>query len=649
MPEPTAAAAQYASRASTAVGERIAVYDLGGGTFDACVITRSADGFKVLGDAEGIERLGGIDFDRLIFEHVLTNLGGLSEVDPESEEVVMGLSRLRRDCVDAKEALSEDVEAKVPLTIPGLRGSIRITRSEVESLVRPRLSDTHESLRKAMRSAGVRTEDLSALVLVGGSSRMPIVGQLLTQEFGLTTSFETHPKHDVALGALQPAARTTHRSVSTLKPASPQELEGPEQGQRATGRVFEPTTPASRGSAARTTQAPIPPPVPPSLPDESRDLPKAGPSPPRSWVRRPLLRGPHALMGGGGRARKGWIVLAVGVALVVLGAILVVTTRDEGSEQSAHPTTVGPGPQEPAIPAQLPQGSALSPSEMLLERASKGGDRQEIWAADTATNEMHRVTPAGADAAAPVMSPDRKTLVYTRTQESPNGGKRSKQSLRVIGVDGRHDRKLFSDPSICPTPQGGAWDPTDDGRRIVLSCGEVGKQWLTVVDTDGTHARKLVQGRSVRLPSVSPDGKKVAYCAARGPIDCRGIWVRNMDGSDTPIPLAQSKRYDDSAPVWSPDGKRIAFKRLVIGQSSDIWTMAPDGTEATRLTGGIGTYYHAPTWSEDGEQIAYVSSPTGPFAKLSPHIYRIDALGGEPERLWPEIGGRQSFPTWARR
>ena len=73
--EPEAAAITYASRNWVAEGERIAVYDLGGGTFDAAVLTRDGGGFQLLGSPEGIEHLGGIDFDAAVFHHVLTSLG----------------------------------------------------------------------------------------------------------------------------------------------------------------------------------------------------------------------------------------------------------------------------------------------------------------------------------------------------------------------------------------------------------------------------------------------------------------------------------------------------------------------------------------------------------------------------------------------
>ena len=123
--EPVAAAAQYASRSRVAVGERLGVYDLGGGTFDACVLEKTEDGFAMLGPAEGVEHLGGVDFDVAVVAHVSEMLADrLGAMDPDDPDVAIGLARLRRECVEAKEALSVDVETTVPVALPGLVTSV---------------------------------------------------------------------------------------------------------------------------------------------------------------------------------------------------------------------------------------------------------------------------------------------------------------------------------------------------------------------------------------------------------------------------------------------------------------------------------------------------------------------------------------------
>ena len=119
--EPEAAAAQYAAQTRINPGDKVAVYDLGGGTFDACVLEKTGSGFHALGTPEGVEHLGGVDFDEAVLRHVLSTLH--TTLDPDDPEVTTGLARLRRDCVEAKEALSTDTDTLIPVALPGLRAS----------------------------------------------------------------------------------------------------------------------------------------------------------------------------------------------------------------------------------------------------------------------------------------------------------------------------------------------------------------------------------------------------------------------------------------------------------------------------------------------------------------------------------------------
>src|SRR5215207_9005657 len=133
-----------------------AVYDLGSGTFDATLLRRAGDRFEVIGEPEGIERLGGIDFDAAVFEHVRRSLDGaiesLAEDDPNT---IRAIARLRDDCIDAKEALSSDTQVSIPVVLPKLATEIRLTRSELEGMIRPVLDDSIASLRRAVASADV--------------------------------------------------------------------------------------------------------------------------------------------------------------------------------------------------------------------------------------------------------------------------------------------------------------------------------------------------------------------------------------------------------------------------------------------------------------------------------------------------------------
>jgi actin-like ATPase involved in cell morphogenesis len=200
--EPEAAAVFYALQQRVDPGAVVAVYDLGGGTFDAAVLRKTSHGFEILGQPEGIERLGGVDFDAAVFSHVSRSLGGkLEELDEDDPTAVAAVARLREECVSAKEALSSDTDASIPVLLPNLSTEIRITRAELEAMVRPTLHSSIEALRRALRSAGVTADQLHSVLLVGGSSRMPLVAQLVGAELGRPVAVDAHPKHAVALGA----------------------------------------------------------------------------------------------------------------------------------------------------------------------------------------------------------------------------------------------------------------------------------------------------------------------------------------------------------------------------------------------------------------------------------------------------------------
>ena len=205
--EPEAAAAHYASQERLQPGATIAVYDLGGGTFDAAVLRKTTDGFEFLGEPEGIERLGGIDFDEAVFRHVVESLrGAIDDLDADDPVVRAAVARLREDCVAAKEALSSDTDVSIPVMLPNVQTEIRLTRSEFEGMIRPALADTIVVIERAIRSAGIGADDIDAVLLVGGSSRVPLVGQIVAAELGRPIAIDVHPKHSVALGAALIAA-----------------------------------------------------------------------------------------------------------------------------------------------------------------------------------------------------------------------------------------------------------------------------------------------------------------------------------------------------------------------------------------------------------------------------------------------------------
>ncbi|HEX8804087.1 MAG TPA: Hsp70 family protein, partial [Acidimicrobiales bacterium] len=207
--EPQAAAISYASEERVEPGAVLAIYDLGGGTFDAAALRKEPDGrFTSLGTPEGIERLGGIDFDAAVFAHVSAALGGvIEELDPDDPNAVAAVARLRQECTQAKEALSSDSDATVPVLLPNVQTEVRLSRGEFEEMIRPTLAETMTALGRALRSAGLSSADVHHVLLVGGSSRIPLVAQLVSASIGRPVAIDVHPKHAIALGAAHVAAR----------------------------------------------------------------------------------------------------------------------------------------------------------------------------------------------------------------------------------------------------------------------------------------------------------------------------------------------------------------------------------------------------------------------------------------------------------
>jgi actin-like ATPase involved in cell morphogenesis len=271
LPEPVAAATFYASQRRLDPGAVVAVYDLGGGTFDAAMVRRKTDGFEVIGSPEGIERLGGIDFDEAVFAHVRSALGDALELlDPDEPASVSAMARLRQECIDAKEALSSDTDVSIPVLLPNLQTEVRLTRSEFEDMIRPAINETIVALRRSIRSANVSSDEITAVLLVGGSSRIPLVAQMVATELGRPIAIDAHPKDAISFGAAIAVAasigQATPETVTTVLPDQrpPPPTMDPTGGQR-------PAPPApSIVRPAPPTQAP-----PQQVPVAARPTPQA--------------------------------------------------------------------------------------------------------------------------------------------------------------------------------------------------------------------------------------------------------------------------------------------------------------------------------------------------------------------------------------
>jgi actin-like ATPase involved in cell morphogenesis len=324
LTEPFAAAVHYASTERVDPGDVVAVYDLGGGTFDAAVLRKRADGWEQLGRPEGIEHLGGVDFDEAVLTHVRNALGpALDGLDQNDPTVRAAMARLAADCVAAKEALSSDSDATISVILPNLQTEIRITRGEFEAMIRPTIRETVEALRRALTSAQVEPKDLKAVLLVGGSSRIPLVGELVRAELVAPVSVDAHPKHAVALGAAQVLTSAAAASAGT-------------------GAVVGPTAPVRSAPAAGGAAAPPRRPVPPA--DGGGTGPVPAPVPAPAAASRPAT----AKRSTGKRKVPVGLLVAIGVLVVVaiVGGVLLASGGggDGGSTADSAPSaTAGTG------------------------------------------------------------------------------------------------------------------------------------------------------------------------------------------------------------------------------------------------------------------------------------------------------------------
>ncbi|HKH03675.1 MAG TPA: Hsp70 family protein [Acidimicrobiales bacterium] len=268
LSEPVAAAVHYASRHDLPVGATVGIYDLGGGTFDATIIRREGDGFTLVGRPQGDDHLGGVDLDALVWDHVVGVVGqeALEPEDGGSRPYLRALAQVRAAVVDAKEALSYDTQAVVPVTLPGLMAEVRITRREFEEMAGPALLRTVEVLGHTCRAAGVDPSELHAVLLVGGSSRIPLIAQLIGHELGARVAADAHPKSATCLGAARGATPRRRPSVTATAMAAMAAVAGlasrmpgtddpaPAEIEAAPGRPGGGTgTPTAESSAAPTT------------------------------------------------------------------------------------------------------------------------------------------------------------------------------------------------------------------------------------------------------------------------------------------------------------------------------------------------------------------------------------------------------------
>ena len=201
--EPTAAALAYGLDKEE--GQTILVYDLGGGTFDVSIL-ELGDGVFEVKSTNGNNKLGGDDFDEKIIDYLVKEFKKENSIDLSKDK--MAMQRLKEVAEKAKKDLSGVVTTQIsaPFIAKGDDGEplhldIELSRAKFEDLIRDLVESTIEPVKKALKDAKMTKKDIDKVIFVGGSTRVPLVYDLVTKELGQEPSREVNPDEVVAMGA----------------------------------------------------------------------------------------------------------------------------------------------------------------------------------------------------------------------------------------------------------------------------------------------------------------------------------------------------------------------------------------------------------------------------------------------------------------
>ncbi len=229
--------------------------------------------------------------------------------------------------------------------------------------------------------------------------------------------------------------------------------------------------------------------------------------------------------------------------------------------------------------------------------------------------------------------------------------------IYVMEVDGGNPQNLTNNPGDDRDP---SWSP--DGKRIVFFSNRDGHaidgrptSEIYVIDADGSNPQNLTNDpHDDRYPLWSPDGKRIAFASSRVAFNGKipqslEIYVIDADGANEQR-LTDSPFFDDRHPSWSPDGKRIVFSARREGHfetkfaiTYEIYVMDADGGNQQRLTENRKNDW-GPSWSPDGKRIAFASDRKGDLVNIE--IYVMDADGANEHRL-TENRVHDTFPSWS--
>ena len=197
--EPTAAALAYGLDKQDET-QTVLVYDLGGGTFDVSILDLG-DGVFEVRSTSGNNKLGGDDFDQRVIDYIVEDIEKEHGIDLSKDK--MAMQRIKDEAEKAKKTLSSATKATIslPFIANGVSYETSLTRAKFEELIDDLLESTMEPVRKALKDAKLKASDIDKVLLVGGSTRIPKVQELVKKELGKEPSKGVNPDEVVAMGA----------------------------------------------------------------------------------------------------------------------------------------------------------------------------------------------------------------------------------------------------------------------------------------------------------------------------------------------------------------------------------------------------------------------------------------------------------------